>query len=178
MSIINKLKSHFSSGSNGDTVEQLRARGVTIGEDVYLGDSFIDYGHGFLITIGNRVTLTGTSVLAHDASTQHALGVSKVGKVTIGDDVFVGFGSLILPNTRIGNKVIIGAGSVVTGEIPDNSVAVGVPAKVICTYDEYIEKNRRLMETRPVYTTFWADKTEEEKELMKKELSNGIGFDK
>ena len=45
-----------------------------------------------------------------------------------------------MPGCKIGNKVVIGAGAVVTKDIPDNSVAVGVPARVIKTADEYFEK--------------------------------------
>ena len=67
--------------------------------------------------------MTGVTVLAHDASTQIPLGVSKVGRVTIGNEVFVGRGTIILPNVTIGDRVVIGAGSVVTKDIPSGSVA-------------------------------------------------------
>lgn len=58
----------------------------------------------------------------------------------IGNDVYIGNNVIILPGVTIGNNVIIGAGAVVTKTIPDNSVAVGVPARVIKTADEYLEK--------------------------------------
>lgn len=105
-----------------NSVEYLRSRGVQIGENVHILNSQVDFGHGFLISIGNNVTLTGVRVLAHDASTQIPLGVSKVGRVVIGDNVFVGQGAIILPNTHIGNRVVIGAGAVVSKDIPDNSL--------------------------------------------------------
>ncbi|HJA63923.1 MAG TPA: acyltransferase [Candidatus Intestinimonas stercoravium] len=167
------LKKHIDYNS----VEYLRSRGVQIGENVSILNSLIDFGHGFLISIGNDVTLTGVRVLAHDASTQIPLGVSKVGRVIIGDKVFVGQGSIILPNTRIGSRVIVGAGSVVSRDIPDNSVAAGNPARVIGSYDDFVERHRRQMETRPVYHTLWSEKTEEEKEQMRKDLEDGIGYD-
>ena len=50
---------------------------------------------------------------------------------------------MIMPGVNIGNRVIIGAGAVVTRDIPDNSVAVGIPAKVIKTADEYFDKLKR-----------------------------------
>lgn len=50
---------------------------------------------------------------------------------------------MIMPGVNIGNKVVIGAGAIVSRDIPDNSVAVGVPAKVIKTADEYFEKIQR-----------------------------------
>jgi maltose O-acetyltransferase len=100
-----------------------------------------------------------------------------VGKVTIGDEVFVGYGTIILPNVRIGSRVVVGAGSVVTRDIPDNSVAAGNPAKVIGTYDDFLKKHSEQMKTRPVYHTLWSDKTWEEKEQMRRELVDGIGYD-
>lgn len=160
-----------------NSVECLRSRGVEIGENVHLINTTIDFGHGFLVSIGNNVTLTGVTVLAHDASTQIPLGVSKVGCVTIGNDVFVGHGSIILPGTRIGSRVIIGAGSVIAKDIPDNCVVAGNPAKVLGTYDDYVDKHKRNMRVRPVYQTLWIDKTKEEKQLMKQELVDGIGYD-
>lgn len=51
--------------------------------------------------------------------------------ITLGDDVWVGAGAIILPGVEIGNGAVIGAGSIVTKNIPPNSVCVGNPAKVI-----------------------------------------------
>lgn len=123
------------------------------------------------------MTLTGVHVLAHDASTQIPLGVSKVGRVTIGDNVFVGIGSIILPNVKIGNNVVIGAGSVVSKDIPNNCVAAGNPIQIIGSYDDFVEKHRKNMEVRPVYHTFWADKSQIAKEQMRTELIDGVGYD-
>ena len=130
--ILNKIR--IKKPRDYNSVEYLRSRGVQIGENVSILNSNIDFCHGFLVSIGNNVTLTGVTVLAHDASSQIPLGVSKVGKVIIGDNVFIGSGSIIMPNTHIGNKVIVGAGSVVSRDIPDNSVAVGNPVQILCTY--------------------------------------------
>lgn len=160
-----------------NSIEFLRSRGVQIGENVNLINTTIDWSHGFLVSIGNRVTLTGVKILSHDGSTQIPFGVSRVGKVTIGDEVFVGHGTIILPNVRIGSRVVVGAGSVVTRDIPDNSVAAGNPAKVIGTYDDFLKKHSEQMKTRPVYHTLWSDKTWEEKEQMRQELVDGIGYD-
>lgn len=60
--------------------------------------------------------------------------------ITVGYGVYIGNNVLIMPGVNIGNKVIIGAGAIVTRDIPDNSVAVGVLAKVIKTADEYLDK--------------------------------------
>lgn len=54
--------------------------------------------------------------------------------------MFVGSGVHILYDTKIGNNVIIGTGATVTKDIPDNSVVVGAPARVIGTFDDYVKK--------------------------------------
>ena len=84
-------------------------------------------------------------VLAHDSSTGIFIGKTRAANVTIGNNVFVGAGSIILPGVHIGNRVIIGAGSIVTKDIPDNSVAAGNPARVICSLDEYLAKEKAKM---------------------------------
>ncbi len=176
MNIFKRLYNRIAG--NGESIEQLRQRGVTIGENTAVFSSNIDYGHGFLVTIGNQVTISHSTILTHDASTKSALGYSKVGAVTIGDNVFIGYGSIILPGVIIGNDVIVGAGSVVRESIPDNSVVCGNPAQVICSYDSYIDKNRKRMNEVPCYDTPWKCKSDEEKQRMKQELKGKIGFDK
>ena len=88
----------------------------------------------------------------------------KLGTIEIGNDVFIGARSIILYNTKIGNNVIIGAGSIVTKNIPDNSVAVGVPAKVIGKFDDVVKKyeayatavgNSDLYDDRTQNRFFW-----------------------
>lgn len=100
-----------------------------------------------------------------------------MGRVIIGDNVFVGHGTIILPDTHIGSNCVIGAGSVVSKDIPDNSVAVGNPIKIIGTYADFVEKHKNQMQERPVYHTLWSDKTWDEKEQMRKDLVDGLGYD-
>ena len=69
--------------------------------------------------------------------------MDRFGKVRIGDNCHIGMNALIMPGVTIGNNCIIGAGAVVTHDVPDNSVAVGVPARVIETVDEYRAKNMK-----------------------------------
>ena len=171
------VKLGVKKATDYNSAESLRKRGVRVGENVNLVNTYIDFCHGFLISIGNDVTLTGVTVLAHDASTQIPLGVSKVGCVEIGDRVYVGHGSIILPGVKIGSRVVIGAGTVVSKDIPDNSVAVGNPVRVVGTYDDFVEKHRRQMQEGHVYSNLWSEKTWEEKEQMRKDLASEVGYD-
>ena len=63
-------------------------------------------------------------------------------KITVGDNTFIGARSIIMPGVNIGSNCIIGAGCIVTKDVPNNMVVAGVPARIVCTIDEYIEKNK------------------------------------
>lgn len=103
----------------------------------------------YLIHIGNHVRITnGVRFVTHDGGlwTLRELGLKDAdcfGPITIGDNVYIGWNAIIMPNVQIGNNCVIGAGAVVTKSIPDNSVVAGVPAKVIETIDEYTEKVKK-----------------------------------
>lgn len=99
----------------------------------------------YLITIGNNCLFSGeVQLLTHDGS-MHVFrkdipGAAIFKPINIGDNVFIGYRSIIMPGVTIGNNVVIGAGSLVNKNIPENSVAAGVPVKILKTYDEYKEK--------------------------------------
>jgi len=100
----------------------------------------LDISNSWLIDIKDNVTLANrVQILAHDDAAEQICGYRKVGRVVIGNNVFVGAGATILPGVTIGDNSIIGAGSVVNKSIPENCIAVGVPARVIKRLDEYIE---------------------------------------
>lgn len=115
----------------------LKKRGMQVGNNVSLQPHcMIDVSHCWLISIGNDVTIAPrVTILAHDASSKKRSGggYTKIGLVRIGDRAFIGAGALILPGVTIGSDSIIGAGSVVTHDIPSDSIAVGVPARVVST---------------------------------------------
>lgn len=75
--------------------------------------------------------------------------VNAEGCISIGDNVMIGANTMILPNVRIGSNVIIGAGSIVAKDIPDNSVAAGIPCKVIGDFDTLVEKYRKKKKMSP-----------------------------
>ena len=68
-----------------------------------------------------------------------------LGCIEVGDNVMIGSGTRILYNVRIGSNVIIGAGSIVTKDIPDNSVAAGVPCRVIGKFQDLVEKRKTVV---------------------------------
>jgi acetyltransferase-like isoleucine patch superfamily enzyme len=90
------------------------------------------------VTIGDRVSITGNCAIV-DISHPVGPDITKIGSaitdedsfVEIDDDVFVGFGAVILPNVRIGRGAVIGANSVVTTDIPALAIAAGAPARIV-----------------------------------------------
>lgn len=124
-------------------IKKLKREGLVVGNNFQIErNSFLDSSFPWLIKIGNNVTIApDVLVLAHDGSTQKLVGYSKVGRVVIGDNVFVGAKSVVLPNTTIGDNCIIAAGCIVGGDIPANSVVCGVPGRVVQTVDEFRIKN-------------------------------------
>jgi len=126
---------------------KLIKRGLTVGENfTRMGDVIIDPSHCWHISIGDNVILAPrVHILAHDASTKIFLNYTRVANTVIGNNVFIGANSVVLPGVTIGNNVVIGAGSVVSTDIPDNSVAVGNPARVVKSLRDFVDENRRKM---------------------------------
>lgn len=130
------------------TTEKLIKMGMTVGKNFgRLNGVILDPSHCWLIEIGNNVTMAPrVHILCHDASTKQFLGYTKIGRVTIGDNVFIGADTVVLPGVTIGSNVVIGANSTVTHDIPDGSVVAGSPAKILCSLDEYLDKEKTRME--------------------------------
>ena len=99
----------------------------------------------WIITIGNNVHITdGVKFITHDGGTllyRNQIPDLEITKpIIVGDNVYLGNNVIVLPGVTIGNNVVVGAGAVIAKDIPDNSVAVGVPARVIKSADDYFEK--------------------------------------
>jgi len=107
---------------------------IELGNDVGIGAFVNIWGHGG-ITIGDRTLIASNCVitsLSHSyqqKDLRHAPAISK--KVIIGSDVWMGAGAIVMPGITIGNGAVVGAGSVVTRDVPENAIVVGNPAKLV-----------------------------------------------
>ena len=151
-------------------------RGMKVGRNFNRqSGSRLDPSNCWLIEIGDDVIMSNkVQLIAHDFSTMHLTGYVKFGKIIIGDRVFIGANSTILMNVHVGNDVIIGAGSLVNKDIPDGMVVAGVPAKIICTTEEYRLQQLNLINESPKYSksdTFYSGKMTNEKQI---EIKNSI----
>lgn len=163
------------------TTERLIKMGMKVGTNFgRLNGVILDPSHCWLIEIGNNVTMAPrVHILCHDASTKKFLGYTKIGRVTIGDNVFIGAGTIVLPGVSIGDNVVIGANSTVTHDVPDNSLAIGSPARIVSTLDRYIEKERRRMEVSRCYGEEFTLSRSVSMQLrmqQKEELGKDIGY--
>lgn len=123
---------------------QARKSGVNMGSNNFISSKFWS-SEPYLITIGNNCQITdGVRIYTHGgagAIRKQYPDFDTFGKVIIGDFVYIGNNSMIMPGVTIGDNVLIAAGSVVTKSIPSNIVVGGNPAKLICTIDEYVKRN-------------------------------------
>lgn len=137
-----------------DPVGYWRKRGAVIGNGCSIFSSVGLGSEPYLVTIGNHVRLTNNvQLITHDGGVwvlremyPELSDIDLFGKIKIGNNVHVGTDARIMPGVTIGNNCIIGVGAIVTKDIPDNSIAVGIPARVIKTVDEYKEKNENRFE--------------------------------
>lgn len=151
--IPNYIRRRWRKRSSKAYISYLRKKGVKIGTKFGLyGDlKFvnIDVTRPTLISIGNNVNIVPPfSIVTHSAELlvfrekyHEIIGAS--GKVSIGNTVYIATDVMILKGSTIGDNVIIGARSLVTGDIPSNCVAVGIPAKKIMDLDEFFEKRKK-----------------------------------
>lgn len=129
--------------------KMLRKLGLKIGNNSEIYSSVSFGSEPYLISIGNFVRISeGVKLITHDGGMWVLRNMKKLenadyfGKIKIGNNVHIGMNVIVMPGVTIGDNVVIGCGAIVTKNIPSNSVAVGVPAKVIESIDEYYEKHK------------------------------------
>ena len=123
---------------------------MKIGEN-WIVDKTAEFGtEPYLISMGNNVRITkGVRFVTHDGSLWVPRNLGLVdkkadffGKIVIGNNVNIGWDAIIMPGVQIGDNCIIAAGAIVTKNVPDNSVAVGIPARVLESVQEYAHKKK------------------------------------
>ncbi len=128
-------------------IEICKSRGLKVGKDVIFIEAPKFGSEPFLIEIGDRTKITANcTFINHDGamyvirSTEKYKDVRNFGRIKIGKNCFIGNNCTILPGVEMGDNSILGAGSVLNSSTPPNSVFAGVPAKFICTIEEYGDK--------------------------------------
>ena len=164
MGIVQRVKKWYSLFKN--PVNYWRKCGAKIGKGCEIYPTVALGSEPYLVEIGDYVRLSGgTKITTHDGGVwvlrhmkEEYKDIDVFRPVKIGNNVHVGTGVTIMPGVTIGSNVIIGCDAVVTKDIPDNSIAVGVPAKVIQTIEEYESKHKNDF----VHTKYmsYADKKE------------------
>ena len=178
---IRNLQYRLMKRSSRGYVQWLRNEGIKVGKRVEIKKPWtvsIDTTRPSLVTIGNNVRINkGFCLHTHDYAGMVLIDVYKEfiassGRVTIGDNVYFGWYCTVMKGVTIGDNCIIGGHSLVLKDIPSNSVAVGSPAKVICSLDDYYHRRktasveeakdyaRSIQERfgrRPVLADFWEE---------------------
>lgn len=180
MKLLSALFTLLSKKRKQRYIQNLISRGMQLGKNVKIvADFFFDPSHCYLIHIGDNCTICpNVRLIAHDASTKKILGYTKIGRIDIKENCFIGDSVIILPNVTIGNNTIIGSGSIVTRDIPPGCVAAGNPARVICTTKEYKEKIQVRSEVKPVFSRdYYIDRlTDEKRKEILESVSESIGY--
>ena len=130
--------------------EYFRRQGVEIGENNRI--EIRSFGtEPYLIRVGNHCTIgPNVSFITHDGGvwvfSEQIPSIQKFAPIKIMDNCFIGLGAMILGGVTIGPNSIVGAGSVVTKDVPPNSVVAGNPARVVSTIEEYRKKAVEMWE--------------------------------
>lgn len=144
MNIIKKFK-HIYFRYFASSEKYARFIGVNIGINNLIGKKHWS-SEPYLITIGSNCQLTTCKIFTHGGGQcirDRYPDFDCFGKVLIGDWCYIGANALIMPGVTIGNNCLVAAGSVVTKSIPAGSVVAGNPARIICSVEDYYQKNKK-----------------------------------
>ena len=130
-----------------NTLYKAKKNGLKIADDCRIMGIPVFGSEPYLVSIGKHVTISSNvTFITHDGGTwvfrynEKYNQVRKFGRIDVKDNCFIGLGSIIMPGVTIGPNSVIGAGSVVTKDVPPDTVVVGNPAKPLMSYEEYAEK--------------------------------------
>ena len=154
MKIINFLRSRFRKWLNEEYwMEDYLKLGMEVGVNCDINSGLmVDVSHCWLIEIKDNVTIAPkVYLLAQDASTKKLINFTKIGKVVLQNNCFVGARSIIMPSVIVGENAIVAAGSVVVKNVEKGTVVGGNPAKFIMFVEELEEKHKLQIEDACVY---------------------------
>jgi acetyltransferase-like isoleucine patch superfamily enzyme len=158
------LYRRFCKPKGDEWAEFLKRHGrlYSIGEHCFILPS-TDIGDPEYVRLGNNVVLSSCALIGHDAvvamlNHSYCLKLDAVGKIDIRDNVFIGYGAIILRGVTIGPNAVVGAGAVVTRDVAEGDIVGGVPARPIGRVDDLITKLREQTMALP-----WADLIERRK---------------
>jgi maltose O-acetyltransferase len=163
-------------------MKRLISRGLIIGEECYFADLesvFFDPSHCYLISIGSRCIIAPkVRLIAHDASTKLFLNCTKLGRIEIKNNSFIGDSAIILPGVTIGPFSVIASGSIVTKNVPPYTIAAGNPAKIIQSLDSYLEKIESIKKEKSVFDeSYFIEKlTVEKRRELLDAAASGLAF--
>jgi len=150
-----RLYARFCSPGGLEWAKMLRERGdfYAMGEHCYIEPSAQITDHAY-IRLGNNVRITACCMMGHEGTVNminRALGLrlDGVGKIDIRDNVFIGYGAIILPGVTIGPNAIVSAGSVVRADVAEGDVVAGVPAKRVGRFQMTVEMAKARNLTYP-----------------------------
>jgi acetyltransferase-like isoleucine patch superfamily enzyme len=133
--------------------ERAKDMGVSIGRNcrllslnIFSEPTLVDIGENTIVS-GNVVMLTHDGAICSAAFNEIPDINGFYGRISIGKNCFIGFGSIILPNVHIGDNCIVGAGSVVADSFPDDCVISGNPAKLLLPRSMYVRMKQHSPNT-------------------------------
>ena len=152
------LYTKFCNPSSEEYTEFLRRHGklYAIGSNCSILPSTI-FADPAYVRIGNNVHFSSCTLIGHDGSIAmlnraYNVKLDSVGKIDIGDNVFIGYGAIILPNVTINSNAIVGAGAVVTKDVAEGDIVAGIPARPIGRVEDLVKKLQAQTQSLP-----WVD---------------------
>jgi maltose O-acetyltransferase len=158
------------------------SRGLNVGANVYINETAtVDPDFLWLISIDDDAVIANHAhIIAHDASTRHFTGFTRIAKVHIGKRVYVGAGAIILPGVTVGDGAVVGAGAVVRRDVEPGAIVIGNPAQTVGSTDAFEAKHRARQAAGPSYPSYgfsgYGEVTPENMERVRREIADGSGY--